>query len=386
MKIEEVKSGKRGKAKVLTVTTVEAPKRQAPAKPRKPNLRGLTYNPANLWVQSLNDPFTHQGVRFGYGTMLPTGMITLYARFTRQVTSTGYMAIALQPNARMGVAPTTPSPANSWFAYTDSPSDSAAPNNPTWSAGQFVNQALLGQIAGMSRTVSAGIRAIPSFPSTSNPGMVYSGAFPYAWASSANWDGLLTKPTLFSNATTLNGPQGFVLTGQPALRMSSAKYGACALARPVDQRAEEFDSVLTIPGAATLSSNQTLAWSCPVIVFTGIPSGGTITFEIVVNIETTQTPQVGALNDDLGNQASQDEPSLLDVSSSLGELWRRVSNLVLDPSVPTASLAALKVAKKAGWTEAVLAGAAAYSSDAADRAHRSARGRRHLVDHDFVEL
>lgn len=276
----------------------------------------------NCYVNTVRDPWLHGPCRIGFGTMVPTQLVTGYVRQTVSANADGSLAIFMVP----GVLNT--------ITYDNGGAAVAA-----WTSASCTNSSAIQALASEFRIVSGGIRAIPQVPGTAAPGLAYVGSLPAAT----------------SIGMVANSPN--TLIANPLLRMGYAASGASAVLLPVDPRSFEFGAE---PGGG-YATTQSYPVSTPVIVFTGLPASATVLIEGVINLEAIQSSSSisGALQN-LG-RSDEDQPTLADHFSSRDQLWNAARRMI--PSAATVAEGFSHIAS------ATVNAARAYS------AYRSIRGQ-----------
>jgi hypothetical protein len=208
------------------------------------------------YYKSLANPFENSGMKLGWGAMVPTTIVQAYSRGTTQAATDGSLLLYLLPSVTDAFA------VGSTSATTVGTTPVSLSNAPAIIAN-----------CGEGRVISMGIRAYPDIALTSSPGAVFCGA---------------TVPTTFVQLNTLT-PNDFITL--PTSHMSIGVQGCSATGRPVDPDSFTFFApVVDANGwnGNSFNSNSTIPFSVPYMVFSGLPSGATVYFECVVNIEATQ--------------------------------------------------------------------------------------------------
>jgi hypothetical protein len=229
---------------------------------------------AMAWVRSLNDPFRHGPVRLGFGTMVPTMLMSSTFRNTYTANADGSFAIFVNPAVGSTNAP---------IVYNTS-----GLAGTTWGSNTWPNVAsVLSQVAEI-RTVSLGIKVFPLVASTVAPPIVYSGCIP----SGAPVTLIARSPTDIANLPYMSLNVG---PGQST--------GYVALSRPTDLSAFDF-TIAGLTGVNTVAQS----WCIPAVVITGLPTLASVSVEVVYNFEgiqsglSTLSSTSGALNEDQSNQ------------------------------------------------------------------------------------
>lgn len=357
-----------------TVTTVTSSKRAKGKrrKSRKPARSG-TGSGAREWVMSLNDPFRHQGIRYGYGTLAETDTHTLYYRGTLTVQSSGSVALMALPSAfNLSTSPT--SVAASWNSLMFC----AGTDPALWAGLQWPNMNGIQAVVNRMRCISAGMRAFAELPGTSVPGMFYSGCIEgMVWENAQGPN----NQAVFNDTSiaTGNGPNLNFLAQYPVFRMSNGRHGAVALSRPQDAQAEEFQVLAQNVNKIGSTAGQA-SWSLPTIIYAG-PVGTVVHFEAVVNFEAIAPPfNFGSLDDQLGaTNSANAEPTVMDSFPSFTQAWRTVRTLLSDPAVSNVAGIVLDDAANGRLSSSTLFNAFATGEAARRAANRAGRMDRTLM-------
>jgi len=251
------------------------------------------------FFKSLVNPFDNCGVRLGWGNFAPSTIVSAVLRTSLPCNSTdGSMALCVIPSA------------NSSLWYNVGGASSA-----TWNQAACSNQGAIGTSCSEGRVISFGVRAFPSIPMTSAPGVVYSGAMAVPNTGSLN---LLT-------------PNG--ISALPTSHLSIGIAGGSATGRPLDPDSYSFFQS-PIQGYTT---GTTLTHTCPYLVFTGLPSNTPVFIEVVVNIEATTAVTSASILPDDTPLASD---NLASYYPSLESLWAQMSAILPAPGRPGEATAA----------------------------------------------
>jgi len=200
------------------------------------------------WIDSLNDPFTHQGPLLGYGTLQPSTKATAYYKATIACSSDGYLGFFALPMC----GGTT-----NCIYYNQGVSGST-----TWTASNYNNSAVIANQGAEARVISGAIRVLPLLAATSVPGIITVGSIP---SVSAN------QITTASNNFVMSLPFG---------QVGLATNGALVNSRPVDDSSFIF-SLNTLNGSTTVIPT----WSVPYFVLSGCPAATSVFVEVAMNIE-----------------------------------------------------------------------------------------------------
>lgn len=302
--------------------------------------------PANTltsaYVASLNDPFENQGVKLGWGCMVPTNLVTAYVKGSTAANADGTLALALLPEIKdMLIVANGGAAVDFATSATKLDATDQVAINANFTEG---------------RVVSLGLRAYPNIPMTAAPGAVYVGAIP----------GL--------DAQELNAMTPNDLSASPFLKQFRAYEGGTAIGYPEDTRSFEFEEQAVGPdsgGATMLSSGADLNRSTPVVCFTGIGNASLVYFEAIINIEviarSTHSSSAMSFND------KAPSGKLSDFWPSVEKLWSSVK-----PYLASAGRYGAQAALAAG-TSALLGTSAksvfgSYQSSAAQMTMKALKG------------
>jgi hypothetical protein len=244
------------------------------------------------YIKTLADPWQVPPVRIGFGTMVPTNLMTAYYRATTTAFTDGSIGVFMLPSiANMVNINNSGLAAASWVS--SNAQNITAIQNGSYSA----------------RVVSGGIRLIPQVAATAAPGVSYAGSI-----SQATPNGMV--------AGTLN-----TYINSPLLKMGFAASGASAVILPVDPTSFEFISAVITGYGSTTNTNT----SCPIIIFTGLPASSNVLVEVFLNIETVQNQNDAASNVTNVGQDTTGEPTLADYFPSLDNLWSSAKRNLPEP-------------------------------------------------------
>jgi len=279
-----------------TLVVQNTPKRRKQRRNRGGNKQlkaGLSSNLTNEYFQSLINPWEHPGVKLGWGCLVPSTMLTAYLRYPAVCSAGGSLGLAAFPSV-VGS-----------FMYCDET------NN--FNGGGFQNMSNYAAIqasASEGRVVSVGIRAFPSVPLTSQPGVIYTGAC------------VAQNLTQFRNITLAD------LVAMPTTHQAIGINGASATGRPIDPSSFTF-SPATVIGYNSFTGND-VPFSVPYIVLTGLPATTVVLVEMVVNIEctaaATHTNLLGATPGDYAPTAT-----LADIWTNVESMYRSAAHLLPPP-------------------------------------------------------
>lgn len=235
-------------------------------------------NLVEQYIATLNDPFSHPGVRLGFGCLIPTGLATVYTHGQITVNGTdGTFCIGTIPWIRNTTnAQSLSATSNQAYATTQTYAYVAAANGPNCIA-----------TFNLGRVVSGGIRAFARFPATSQAGVMYTSTNP-------------------SNNSTLLNSSAQTFQTYPQTQMCSG-HSAAVLYRPTDTDDYQFKGLVGTATDTSLSSFQGFIFG------TGYPVGSIIYYETAYHLEcygTTDTSAVDATGQDyLSNSFASVEQS-----------------------------------------------------------------------------
>lgn len=285
------------KTKTITVVRTKARRRRRRAlKDVAPN-RAMSLTAS--YLKSLVDPFEHNGVKLGWGCMVPSTVITAYSRFS-------ISASAIDGSLALLLLPCSTNPCRIGTLGASAAIGTATYNNTA-------NQASITNSCAEGRVISAGIRAFPSIAMTVPPGVVYTGAL---------------VATTWTNLQTINPTQ---LASSVTSQQTIGLHGASATGRPVDPDSFTFTTVAVDGNGynSAAHTGDTIPFSVPYIVFLGLPEGATVFVEIVINIEGT--PSIGVNQTPLYGHSSFTEESLSDYWPTFEGMWNRVKSILPSP-------------------------------------------------------
>jgi len=250
------------------------------------------------FIKSLVNPFSNNGVKLGWGCLVPSTLVSAVVRTSATSNADGSIAFVLSPQA--------PNPLylnNSGAAST------------TWTTIAMSNQNGINNSCAEGRVISFGVRVFPSIPMTSAPGACYTGAS--------------LIPTL--NVLTSLSPN--VIAALPTSHVSIGYGGGSSTGRPADPDSYSFFSSPIVGYAGT----TTLTHSLPYIVFLGLPASSVVYIEAVVNLEaTTAVTSVSLLPD----TAPMESDTLCAHYPSLEYFWSKISAYLPAPGRPGEATAA----------------------------------------------
>lgn len=246
------------------------------------------------YVDSLNNPFENQGCKLGWGCMVPTNIVTAYAKGSTNANADGSCAFSLIPNPSQFIQVANGG-VNVSFATVGG---AASATDATAIDANFVS----------GRVISGGIRAYPNIAMTSAPGVCYVGSIP---------------ALQFQQAQALT-PQD--LSGSPFLKQFRAYEGGTAVARPQDT--VSFDFVTKNVSASTVyGTTDDLPVSTPFICFTGIGNATSVYYEACINVEVISKSVHGSTALTFNDKA-QPGKTLSDYWASAERMWSAVKPLV----------------------------------------------------------
>lgn len=266
----------------------QAPKLQR-AIAQRPRLGPITMQ----YLKSLTDPFENQGVPLGFDCLVPTRISTAYIRGTASSDADGTLSLAVVPNATALV----------WSWSTGSAGTVTAVTNAT-------DQAAITSNFGSGRVISLGIKAYPNLAATSVPGQVSAGAIPG------------------SNYTLLAALTPADFASFPTSHIGRGYEGGVACGRPQDITSFEFYPQLV--NGTGFAGTVPFPSSIPYITFTGIGSGTTVYYEVILNFEAVEILQHASAAVGMGDLDS----SIRTLSSewmSKESMWIGVRNQLPDP-------------------------------------------------------
>jgi len=184
------------------------------------------------YQQLLNNPFDHPPVRVGVGCAVPTGLMTCYIRQGASCAASGNTAFIFYPG-RLVNAPIM------------NTNQTTAPY--TWSSfATFPQAANINSIYEKVRLIAAGVRIMPTQPSTADQGVISCGLMPSLRSSDLN---------NFGVQTTAAGTIGLV--EYPSLTESTVipfKRGASIFWRPQDSNSFNFQETYLVDTALSTTT------------------------------------------------------------------------------------------------------------------------------------
>jgi hypothetical protein len=233
------------------------------------------------YIDSLNDPFENEGPKLGWGCLVPTQRVRIYARTTAVANADGTLALLAIPSAK-GVLRY----ANGGAAVaTNGSSDS-------------IDLSAISSNYGSGRVISIGIRAFPSIAATDAPGACYAGAL----------EGM--------NTTLLQALTPNDLVSFPQSAMVIGDQGATAVGRPQDVNSFAFANEV-VDGTGWAGTAE-YPFSIPYLVFAGLPASTPVRYEIVVNIEALAITQHSSAGITTGTESGS---TLASAWSSAEQMW-----------------------------------------------------------------
>jgi hypothetical protein len=269
------------------------------------------------YLKSLVNPFQYSGPRLGWGCMVPSTVETAYVRGVITANADGTCAlVALPCQAQMLSAYTSGN--TSTVTTTTSATDS------TSIAANYFS----------GRPISLGIRAFPSIPATSAPGLCYTGAIPASRAfdvlSVGGTSSVATSDYFTFPETHINiGSNGGSSTGRPQ-DTTSMQF------RQETVSGNGYQAFVSTLSSLNSTSLQDMNFSLPFVAFAGLPASATIAFEVVFNFEgiIASSHNGGAMQ--IAQGAS---PTLCDYWNSFETMYRNISSLLPPPGRPGESAA-----------------------------------------------
>lgn len=249
---------------------------------------------AASYAATLNDPFTHPGVKIGFGCMVPSSISMAYVRTAITANADGTATFFAWPTIGAGTNKSL---------YTNVSGHAGT----TWNGVATYNSSVTNNTYAQGRIVSFGLKATPMVPGTAAPGVVYAGACPACKLS--------TMVSLSNDA----------ISGSPFAKVGMGYGGGVALGRPQDTSAFIFTPD-TINGAGDIST-----WSIPFLAFSGLPASTAIIIECVYNFEGLTNLALSAPMG-AGPTEGSTPPSLLSRAfASIEQLWNYVQPQLSDP-------------------------------------------------------
>lgn len=255
---------------------------------------------ARAYSNTLNDPFECEGVRLGWGCLVPSTIATAYLRQTITSNADGSIGLMALPNS-----------AN--ILYQNIAGAAVA----TWTANNATDNAACNNNFGTGRCISIGMKAFPSIAATAAPGASFAGAI----------TGLTVTQLL---ALTPND-----LEALPMTQMGIGTNGATATGRPIDPTSFQF-TAHTVNANGILAA-ETPSFSVPYICFEGLPASSPVVVEVVMNFEGL------ALMTHLAAGLGEGETSSNVLSStwaSIEQLWNHIKPDLIQVAKNTVSSAA----------------------------------------------
>lgn len=243
------------------------------------------------YFDSLVNPFEYGGAKLGWGCMSPSFLASGYLRGSVAANADGTLLLIAVPNLKQLLYYNNAGAAVATMSYSDA-SDAAAVRANTL----------------LARPISIGIKAFPSIAATSPPGIVYSGDL-----QGQNYTAL----NLITPNDAISFPQG---------DQRIASLGASATGRPVDPNSFSFSKPTVDTTGYAAAAN--IPFTCPYIVFTGLPASAVVAFEVVVNFECL--PISAASDSPMGFPAVADD-KLSSHWPSFEQMWAKVQPYLPSP-------------------------------------------------------
>lgn len=236
-------------------------KKKGPARTRKAKSSAVMMSRAGpagaiaaAYVDTLNDPFECEGVRLGWGTLVPTNVVSAYLRTTVNANADGSLGLMAVPAASQLLFTNNAGAAVGTWA-TQAASD-VANTNANFSAG---------------RCISIGIKAFPSIAATSAPGASFAGAL-----VGQRYNSLI--------AQTPNDLEAY-----PETQMGIGSNGATAVGRPIGIDSFAFTPAIpTTTVALSWQGDDEIPFSIPYVCFEGLPASAPVIVEVVCNFEAIE--------------------------------------------------------------------------------------------------
>jgi hypothetical protein len=238
-----------------TKTKTRAPRRRKAKSKAAKKRKAQRHNPntsippaMRSWIMSLNDPFTHQGPKVGFGTLQPSTRVTGYVKTTLLCNADGSLAFYMCPT--LGVTTVN-------MGYNN-----AGLTVATWNTVGFTNVAAIAAQANEARIISGAIRVVPLLAATAQPGIITAGSIPS------------------TNQANMNAATPNQLIAAPYGTVGLAINGATINSRPIDDASFTFTNFTLVGGTGTLTN-----WSIPYVVVSGCPAATPVFIEAVLNAE-----------------------------------------------------------------------------------------------------
>jgi hypothetical protein len=246
------------------------------------------------YFNTLTNPFRHQGVKLGWGSMAPTAIQSAYLRGTITANADGSAALLAIPCAVGLLMTKTAGAAVATTVRADA--TDAGPLDTNFTAG---------------RVISLGIKAYPSIAATDAPGICYAGALEGQRVA------ILDAMT---PADLASFPQG---------EQSIASLGASATGRPQDPRSFQFEVQAVNSSGFAAGSGTQLGFSIPFISFIGLPASAVVAYEVIMNVECMAMAEHSgaglAITDDYSDKLSAYWPSF-------EQMWSKVQPYLPSPA------------------------------------------------------
>lgn len=261
------------------------------------------------YIATLSDPFDNPPVNLGWGTMVPTGLGTLFYRAAYTTSTDGSLTVIVIPTVNTftgGQAPII--------------STTGVYSANTWTTANWNNNTAYNSLANEARVVSVGLKVLPQVPMTAAPGVVYSGALP----------GMSVTDILSCSTQQM--------ASSPFLKLGYGNVGAIACGRPEDPTSFSFNTATLL-----FTSNSTvLPYTCPIIAMSGFPASTSVLVEAVLNIEylydhhMMNSQAVGGTTAPSGTgQGSADvaEDTVTASFPNVESMWNVVKRYLPDPGI-----------------------------------------------------
>jgi len=281
------KRNQKNKALVVGGQRRVAKKRATPRKAANSD-RGIMLQMANSYIASLNDPFTFQGPRLGFGTLVPTAVNSMYYRGAVTSNADGTLALLIIPSVVQ------------LLQFYD-----GGLNNAGHTSVAATDQSALQANFSSARVISMGLRCFPNIAATDAPGVSFQGAMPGM---------TINRLAAMTPADFISYPQG---------RIGIASNGSIATGRPQDPDSFIFyEQLINIGSGGGFSDDDDLPFSTPYVVYQGLPSDTVVYVEVVVNVEVIQLYEHSAAPMSIQQTPG---PTLSSAFPSVERMWEYVS-------------------------------------------------------------
>jgi len=259
----------------VAAATKKGRRRSARARGARQSLHPTT----QAYLQTLNDPFKHGGVRIGFGCMIPTQTTMCYVKGSFTVST-------IDGSFRLNAFPWCTSATNNGAIL--SISNNGAASTPTYATILSSNVTNVNSSFNFGRVISGGVRAFVRYPQTSQGGIINSYSLPLN----------STVGTTQAINTNLSLNQA-VTTSQDEVTI---------LYRPTDYNDMEFSLLNNAASNVSLGSWQGY------IDGVGYPTGAMVYYEVVFHVEAYTTTSTASVTD-LAQETNW--PTLADVHANV---------------------------------------------------------------------